>query len=141
MQYFLSATLAALLFSTPALADLNLDCDRTGDAKVTISDALSALKVAVEDCDQSEQCDSTGDGQVTVADALALLRFSVELPVELHCECSYIDECFGHDQDCVDAGFPENYHCVGDGYTCGECGRDEDCADGQICDPCKWECR
>lgn len=117
----------------------DFDCDRTGDHKVTSSDALIALRDAVDNCRSSEQCDADGDEQQTATDALLLLRYAVKLPVELACGCLYIDQCIGSadDADCAENGFP-GYHCFGS--ICVECTNDADCDDGAVCDLCSRSC-
>ena len=87
--------------------DDDFDCDRSGDHVVTTADSLIALHDAVNTCRRAEHCDADGDGDETASDALALLRFAVDLPATLECSCEYIDQCFGHDEDCDESGHPE----------------------------------
>jgi len=135
---FASALLALIVTVTVANADENFDCDRSGDHKVTTVDALTALQDSVDTCKKDLHCDANGDDEETAADALLLLRYAVGLPVELACGCTYIDQCFGDDQDCIDYGFPANYRCTGS--LCVECIEDTDCEDGQVCDQCSYAC-
>ncbi len=57
--------------------------DIDGDGKVTVSDALSVLRVAAKLAPQTKSTGSVfdfdGDGAVTVADALAILRIAAKL--------------------------------------------------------------
>ena len=113
-------------------------CDRNQDGVLTTTDAVVALRDAVETCRHTHECDSDGDGQATTADALLLLRASVGLPANLdYCTCSDYDQCF-EDQDCIDNDWPANYHC---NYTlCVRCEYDDECDEGEVCDRCMYEC-
>ncbi|HXC52330.1 MAG TPA: hypothetical protein VN634_15710 [Candidatus Limnocylindrales bacterium] len=135
---FATAILVLFLIVGTALADENFDCDRSGDHKVTTVDALSALQDSVDTCRKDMHCDANRDDEETAADALLLLRFAVGLPAELACGCTYVDQCFGDDEDCVDSGFPDSYRCTGS--LCVECIENTDCEDGQICDTCHYVC-
>ena len=57
--------------------------DPDGDGEITVSDALSALRVAAKLAEPTETllaaCDSDGDGVITVSDALAILRVAAKL--------------------------------------------------------------
>lgn len=130
---FLALTVA------PARADIGYDCDRSGDNKITAADALIALREAVDSCRRSEYCDVNGDDEQTATDALLLLRVAVSLPTEVNCGCTYVDQCFGDDADCIDSGFPEGYLCV-DGTLCGQCAQDSDCGEAEVCDACTYSC-
>lgn len=117
----------------------DINCDLTGDQKVTTVDALSALRQAVADCRTSQVCEADGDGEQTATDALLLLRYAVSIPVELFCDCLYIDQCIhsADDEDCAEVGFP-GYHCFGS--ICVECIGDDDCEEGEVCDLCRRNC-
>lgn len=73
--------------STTTTLDSGETCgDANNDGKVTASDALSALKVAVGSgtCPLI-RCDVNDDGKVTSADALRILRFAVGVDSPLDC--------------------------------------------------------
>ena len=57
--------------------------DSDGDGVITVSDALTALRIAAKLTDSTpemlECCDIDGDGIITAADALAILRLAVGL--------------------------------------------------------------
>ena len=57
--------------------------DPDGDGEVTVSDALSALRVAAKLAEPTDDllaaCDIDGDGEITVSDALAILRVAAKL--------------------------------------------------------------
>ena len=65
-----------------AIAKL-LKGDLDGDGKVTVSDALRALRIAAKLADETELAlsiaDIDRDGEITVADALQLLRVAAKL--------------------------------------------------------------
>lgn len=65
----------------PLIPDLKGDFD--GDGRITVSDALAALRIAAKLAEETPEAiatgDMDGDGKVTVSDALALLRISVGL--------------------------------------------------------------
>ena len=57
--------------------------DADGDGKITVGDALSALRIAARIVPATEEliaiCDIDGDGKVTVGDALSILRVAARI--------------------------------------------------------------
>ena len=75
MKRIVSILLSLILFTGTVSAALNGDVDKDGE--ITVSDALSALRMAVSVDEADDSADVDGDGQITVNDALQLLRCSV----------------------------------------------------------------
>ncbi|MBO4933907.1 MAG: C40 family peptidase [Clostridia bacterium] len=61
--------------------------DADGDGKITVADALSALRIAAKLIPETPKmiaiCDTDGDGSITVSDALAILRVAAKLVASL----------------------------------------------------------
>jgi hypothetical protein len=135
---WLWVSIAGLLVSV-AVAEGRPDpgsCDRTGDNRVTVVDALQALQDSVNVCVRGYECDVDGDYYESAVDALALLRYAVGMPQELSCSCIVFDECFG-DDDCKHRG-PE---WICDYYLCAQCDNSHPCPEGQFCDTCSLQCQ
>ena len=61
--------------------------DPDGDGEITVTDAISALRVAAKLTEPTPEllatCDIDNNGKVTVTDALAILRVAAGLATEL----------------------------------------------------------
>ena len=75
MKKLISIILALVMFTTVVAAAGNGDVD--GDGGVTVSDALKAMRIAVQLEPYAASADVDGSGSVTAADALQILRCAV----------------------------------------------------------------
>ena len=75
MKKIVSVILALAMFTSIVAAAGNGDVD--GDGKVTVSDALRAIRIAAQLSPYAASADVDGDRKVTVSDALQILRCSV----------------------------------------------------------------
>ncbi len=70
-------------FALPALEQEVMRGDFDGDGKITVSDALAALRIAARMVESTDEAlaigDIDGDGKITVSDSLAILRVAAKM--------------------------------------------------------------
>lgn len=75
MKKIISVLLTLIMLTVTVSAAVLGDSD--GDGEITVSDALSALRIAASLEAYNSSADVDGDGKVTVSDALQILRYCV----------------------------------------------------------------
>lgn len=83
MKKIISLFVALLLTSCVVMPAFALKGDSDGDGKITVNDALYALRIAAklapETSNDIAMLDTNSDGRITIGDALAILRVAAKL--------------------------------------------------------------